>query len=90
VAEKAIADYFEEVAEGPRRQAGRQLGDQRAVRAPEQGRQGIAESPVSPAQLGGIIDLIKDGTSPARSPRTCSRSSGTEGGDPAKIVESAA
>ena len=37
--------------------------------------------------MGAILDLIGDGTSPARSPRTCSRSSGAEGGDPRAIVE---
>jgi aspartyl-tRNA(Asn)/glutamyl-tRNA(Gln) amidotransferase subunit B len=45
--------------QGPRRQECRQLGDQRAVRAAQQGRQGTSRSrPVSPAQLGGIVDLI--------------------------------
>jgi Asp-tRNA(Asn)/Glu-tRNA(Gln) amidotransferase B subunit len=36
----------------------------------------ISESPVSAEQLGAIIDMIGAATSPARSPRTCSRSSG--------------
>ncbi len=39
VSEKAIADYFEQVAAGSRRQAGRQLGDQRSARRAQQGRQ---------------------------------------------------
>ncbi len=40
VAERENADYFEVRRQGPRRQDGGELGDQRAVRAPEQGRQG--------------------------------------------------
>ncbi len=40
VSEKAIADYFEQVAAGPRRQDGRQLGDQRPAGRVEQSRQG--------------------------------------------------
>ena len=36
-AEVASADYFEAVARGPRRQAGGELGDQRALRPAEQG-----------------------------------------------------
>ena len=38
VAEKESADYFESGGQGPRRQAGGELGDQRAVRPPQQGR----------------------------------------------------
>ena len=41
VAERETADYFEAVAQGARRQARGELGDQRAVRAAEQGRAGI-------------------------------------------------
>jgi Asp-tRNA(Asn)/Glu-tRNA(Gln) amidotransferase B subunit len=37
-AEVEAAAYFEAVAEGRRRQAGRELGDQRAVRPAEEGR----------------------------------------------------
>ena len=38
VAERETADYFEAVGQGARRQGRRQLGDQRAVRPPQQGR----------------------------------------------------
>ncbi len=37
VAERESAEFFEAVGQGARRQDGRQLGDQRAVRPPEQG-----------------------------------------------------
>ena len=48
VGERASADYFEAVGEGPRRQGRRELGHQRAVRAPQQGRAGASRtSPVS-------------------------------------------
>ena len=39
VSEKAIADYFEQVAEGRDGKTGRQLGHQRSARRLEQGRQ---------------------------------------------------
>jgi Glu-tRNA(Gln) amidotransferase subunit E-like FAD-binding protein len=60
VSEKASADYFE-AAERPRRQAGRQLGDQRAAGRLNKAGKDIESSPVSAAQLGGIIDLIGRG-----------------------------
>ncbi len=54
VAERASADYFEAVGEGPRRQGRRELGHQRAVRPPQQGRAGASRRARSrPAQLGG-------------------------------------
>ena len=72
-------------AQGPRRQAGRQLGDQRAVRPPQQGRQGHRRTrPVSAAQLGGIVDLIGDGTISGKIAKDLFEIVWTEGGDPAR------
>ncbi len=63
IAEKESADYFESGGEGPRRQAGGELGDQRAVRTPQQGRpEHRRQSRSAAGHLGAIIDLIKAGT----------------------------
>ena len=80
---------FEAVAKGRDGKARRQLGHQRAVRPPEQGRQGHRRSrPVSAAQLGAHRRPDRRRTSsPARSPRTCSRSSGPKAATRAEIVE---
>ena len=45
VAERESAEFFEARGQGPRRQDGRQLGHQRAVRAPQQGRPGHRAQP---------------------------------------------
>jgi aspartyl-tRNA(Asn)/glutamyl-tRNA(Gln) amidotransferase subunit B len=47
----------------------------------------IGESPVSAAQLGGIIDLIADGTISGKIAKDVFEIVYTEGGDPAQIVE---
>ena len=74
VAERATADYFEAAARGPRRQAGRQLGDQRAVRRARTGPAGTSSTRRSrPSGLGKLVDLIAGRHDlAAGSPRTCS------------------
>jgi aspartyl-tRNA(Asn)/glutamyl-tRNA(Gln) amidotransferase subunit B len=47
----------------------------------------IAQSPVSPAQLGGIIDLIASGDINGKIAKDLFEIVYTEGGDPAQIVE---
>jgi aspartyl-tRNA(Asn)/glutamyl-tRNA(Gln) amidotransferase subunit B len=47
----------------------------------------IADSPVSPAQLGGIITLIKSGDISGKIAKDVFEIVYTEGGDPAQIVE---
>jgi hypothetical protein len=51
------AAFFEEVAKGRDGSRG-ELGHQRVVRPPEQGRQDDRKTPISAKQLGGIVDLI--------------------------------
>ena len=88
VAERESADYFEAVGQGPRRQSGRQLGDQRAVRPPQQGRACRSRlRPCRPAQLGSIVDLIASGTISGKIAKDLFEIVWTEGGDPAEIVE---
>ncbi len=48
----------------------------------------IGESPVSPAQLGGVIDLIASGDISGKIAKDLFEIVYTEGGDPAQIVES--
>ena len=86
-AEAASASYFEAVARGPRRQAGGELGDQRALRPAEQGgprRSRRARS--APAQLGGLIDLVASGEISGKIAKDVFEILWTEGGDPATIV----
>jgi aspartyl-tRNA(Asn)/glutamyl-tRNA(Gln) amidotransferase subunit B len=47
----------------------------------------IEDTPVSPAQLGGVIDLIKDGVISGKLGKDLFEILWNEGGDPATIVE---
>ncbi len=88
VAERESADYFEAVAKGTRRQDRGQLGDQRAVRAPQQGgARDRGTRPCRPQQLGAIVDLIASGTISGKIAKDLFEIVWTEGGDPAEIVE---
>jgi aspartyl-tRNA(Asn)/glutamyl-tRNA(Gln) amidotransferase subunit B len=62
VSEKAIADYFEQAARGRDGKLVANWVINDLLGALNKAGQGIEESPVSPDQLGGIIDLIKEGT----------------------------
>ena len=48
---------------------------------------GITESPISPEQLGGVIDLISSDAISGKIAKDLFEIVYTEGGDPAKIVE---
>ena len=73
VLEKETAAYFEEVARGrdPKLAANWVMGDLFA--ALNRTKRGIDDPPVSGRDLGALLDLMKDGTLPASSPRRCSR-----------------
>ena len=92
VAERESAEFFEAVAEGrggaARWKDRRQLGDQRAVRPPEQGRPGRRRrAPSRPSSSGGIIDLIASGAISGKIAKDVFEIVWSEGGDPAEIVE---
>ena len=75
-------------AEGPRPQAGGQLGHQRPVRPPEpRPARTSSRVPVAPASLGGLIDLIADGTISGRIAKDVFADMVETGGDPDAIVE---
>ncbi len=87
VAEHETADYFEAVARGrdAKTAANWVTGDLFAALNRE-GRS-IAESPVSAAQLGAVVDLIQDGTISGKIAKDLFEILWREGGDPREIVE---
>jgi aspartyl-tRNA(Asn)/glutamyl-tRNA(Gln) amidotransferase subunit B len=87
VSEKAIADYFEEVAAGRDGKTAANWVINDLLGALNKSGKGIEETPVSPAQLGGVIDLIKDGTISGKIAKDLFEIIWEEGGDPADVVE---
>ena len=87
VSEKAIADYFEQVAEGRDGKTAANWVINDLLGLLNKAGKGIEESPVSPAQLGGIIDLIKEGTISGKIAKDLFEIVWTEGGDPRQLVE---
>ena len=88
VSEKAVADYFEEVASGRDGKMAANWVINDLLGALNKSGKGIEETPVSPAQLGSIIDMIKDGTISGKIAKDLFEIIWEEGGDPAEVVES--
>ena len=87
VVEKASADFFEEVAKGrDAKLSANWVINELFGRLNKEGTD-LADSPVSAAQLGSIIDLIKAGTISGKIAKDLFEIVWTEGGDPAQIVE---
>ncbi|HEX2147964.1 MAG TPA: Asp-tRNA(Asn)/Glu-tRNA(Gln) amidotransferase subunit GatB [Pseudorhizobium sp.] len=87
VSEKAIADYFEAVAAGRDGKTAANWVINDLLGALNKAGKAIEETPVSPAQLGGIIDLIKAETISGKIAKDLFEIVWNEGGDPAEIVE---
>ena len=87
VSEKAIAAYFEAVAQGRDAKIAANWVINDLLGALNKAGKDIEETPVSPAQLGGILDLLKDGTISGKLAKDLFEIVFNEGGDPAKIVE---
>jgi aspartyl-tRNA(Asn)/glutamyl-tRNA(Gln) amidotransferase subunit B len=86
-ADVADAAFFEEVARGrDGKTAANWVINDLFGRLKKDGRE-LAESPVSPAQLGGIIDLIQSGDISGKIAKDLFEIVYTEGGDPRGIVE---
>ncbi len=86
VAEREAADYFEAVTAGREaKQAANWVINELFGRLNKDGK-GIADSPVSAAQLGAVLDLIKDGTISGKIAKDVFDIVFTEGGDPGAIV----
>ncbi len=86
VAERASAEYFEQVAKGrDAKAAANWVINELFGRLNKQGKD-IVGSPVSAAQLGGVLDLIADGTISGKIAKDLFEILWTEGGDPRAIV----
>ncbi|WP_455481196.1 Asp-tRNA(Asn)/Glu-tRNA(Gln) amidotransferase subunit GatB [Bartonella sp. B12(2025)] len=87
VTEKAIADYFEKVACGRDGKTVANWVINDLLGALNKNNREIEETPVSPNQLGAIIDLIKEGTISGKIAKDLFEIIWNEGGDPRQIVE---
>jgi aspartyl-tRNA(Asn)/glutamyl-tRNA(Gln) amidotransferase subunit B len=87
VAERETADYFEKVAKGrDGKAAANWVINELFGRLNKEGK-AIVSSPVSAAQLGQVLDLIKDGTISGKIAKDLFEVIWNEGGDPRAIVE---
>ncbi|GHE86219.1 aspartyl/glutamyl-tRNA(Asn/Gln) amidotransferase subunit B [Aliiroseovarius zhejiangensis] len=81
------AAYFEEVADGRDGKLAANWVINELFGRLKKDDKTIADSPVSPAQLGGIIELISKGDISGKIAKDLFEIVYTEGGDPAKIVD---
>ena len=87
VADRSTADYFEAVAKGrDAKGAANWVINELFGRLNKEGKD-IAGSPMSAAQLGGILDLIARGTISGKIAKDVFEIVWNEGGDPSAIVE---
>jgi aspartyl-tRNA(Asn)/glutamyl-tRNA(Gln) amidotransferase subunit B len=87
VAERETAEYYEAVATGrDAKAAANWVINELFGQLNKEGKD-IAASPVSAAQLGGMLDLIADGTISGKIAKDLFEILWTEGGDPRKLVE---
>jgi aspartyl-tRNA(Asn)/glutamyl-tRNA(Gln) amidotransferase subunit B len=87
VSDKAVADYFEQVAAGrDGKTAANWVINNLLGKLNETDRE-IGDTPVTPAQLGAIIDLIRAGDISGAIAKDLFEIVWSEGGDPAEIVE---
>ena len=87
VAERESADYFDAIAQGrDGKVAANWVINELFGRLNKEGKS-IADSPVTSAQLGAIVDLIGSGTISGKIAKDLFEIVWTEGGDPAEIVE---
>ena len=87
VAEREQADYFEDVAKGrDGKAAANWVINELFGRLNKEGKD-VTSSPVSAAQLGGLVDLIGEGVISGKIAKDLFEILWTEGGDPREIVE---
>ncbi len=87
VAERDQADYFEEVAKGrDGKAAANWVINELFGRLNKEGKD-VTTSPVSAAQLGGLVDLLGEGVLSGKIAKDLFEIVWTEGGDPRQIVE---
>ncbi|TKT79196.1 Asp-tRNA(Asn)/Glu-tRNA(Gln) amidotransferase subunit GatB [Aquamicrobium sp. LC103] len=88
VSEKAISEFFEKVTEGRDGKSAANWVINDLLGALNKAGKDIEESPVSPDQLGAILDLIKEGTISGKIAKDLFEIVWNEGGDPRELVES--
>ncbi len=88
VSERAIADYFEKVAAGRDGKLAANWVINDLLGALNKAGRDIEDAPVSPAQIGAIIDLIREGTISGKIAKDLFEIVWNEGGDPRALVES--
>ncbi|MBG1231488.1 Asp-tRNA(Asn)/Glu-tRNA(Gln) amidotransferase subunit GatB [Aestuariivirga litoralis] len=87
VAEQTSASFFEEVAKGrDGKLSANWVINELFGRLNKEGKS-VEDSPVSAAQLGGLVELISKGTISGKIAKDVFEILWTEGGDPAQIVE---
>ncbi len=87
VSEKAIADFYEEVANGRDSKLAANWVINDLLGALNKAGKDIETSPVSPAQLGGIVDLIVEKLISGKIAKDLFEIIFTEGGDPREVVD---
>lgn len=85
--ERASADYYEQVAKSRDGKAVANFMLNELFGRLNKDGKGIEASPVSPDQLGAIVDLIGDGTISGKIAKDLFEIVYTEGGDPKRLVE---
>ncbi|MEO0682940.1 MAG: Asp-tRNA(Asn)/Glu-tRNA(Gln) amidotransferase GatCAB subunit B, partial [Pseudomonadota bacterium] len=86
-AERENADFFEAAAAGrDGKQAANWVINELFGRLNKEGLC-VAQSPISPTQIGGVIDLIKSGDISGKIAKDLFEILWTDGGDPAEVVE---
>ena len=87
VSEKPIADYFEKVAAGRDGKLAANWVINDLLGQLNKAGKDIENAPVSPEQLGAVLDLIKEGTISGKIAKDLFEIVWNEGGDPKQIVE---
>jgi aspartyl-tRNA(Asn)/glutamyl-tRNA(Gln) amidotransferase subunit B len=87
VAERENADYFEAVAKGRDGKLAANWVINELFGRLNKENKGVADSPVSAAQLGGLVELISNNTISGKIAKDVFEIVWTEGGNPAEIVE---
>jgi aspartyl-tRNA(Asn)/glutamyl-tRNA(Gln) amidotransferase subunit B len=86
--ERSSADYYEEATAGRDGKAVANFVVNELFARLNKAGKGIEDSPVSPGQLGAIVDLIQDGTISGKIAKDLFEIVFNEGGDPRQLVES--
>ncbi len=87
VSEKSIADYFEKVSSGRDGKTAANWVINDLLGALNKAGKDIESAPVSPKQIGTIIDLIKEGTISGKIAKDLFEIVWNEGGDPRAVVD---